>query len=66
MTPRGYDDEYYPEETDWTENCYETSDYDNTDSTFSEHTPAFLDQPFETQEGDTSARSSGCGECSTR
>ena len=28
----GYDDEYFPEETDWTENYYETSDYDNNDS----------------------------------
>ena len=40
--------------TDWTENYYETSDYDNNDNTFSEHIPALLDQPFETQEEDTS------------
>ena len=44
----GYDDEYFPEETDWTENYYETSDYDNNDNTFSEHSPALLDQPVET------------------
>ena len=50
----GYDDEYFPEETDWTENYYETSDYDNNDNTFSEHSPALLDQPVETQEEDTS------------
>ena len=50
----GYDDEYFPEETDWTENYYETSDYDNNDNTFSEHSPAPLDQPVETQEEDTS------------
>ena len=50
----GYDKEYLPEETDWNENYYETSDYDNNDSTFSEHIPALLDQPVETQEGDAS------------
>ena len=50
----GYDDEYLPEETDWTENYYETSDYDNNDNTFSEHSPALLDQPVKTQEEDTS------------
>ena len=48
----GYDDEYFPEETDWTENYYEN--YDNNDNTFSEHSPALLDQPVETQEEDTS------------
>ena len=32
----------------------ETSDYDNNDNTFSEHSPALLDQPVETQEEDTS------------
>ena len=50
----GYDDECFPEETDWTENYYETSDYDNNDNTFSEHSPALLDIPVETQEEDTS------------
>ena len=45
----GYDDEYFAEETDWTDNYYETSDYDDNDNTFSEHSPA-----VETQEGDTS------------
>ena len=49
----GYDYEYFPEETDWTENYYETSDHDNNDNTFSEHSPALLDQPVETQEEDT-------------
>ena len=50
----GYDKEYLPEEPDWNENYYETSDYDNNDSTFSEHIPALLDQPVETREEDTS------------
>ena len=50
----GYDDEYFLEETDWTENYYGTSDYDNNDNTFSEHSPTLLDQPVETEEEDTS------------
>ena len=50
----GYDDEYFPEETDWNENYYETSDYDDNDNTFSEHNTALLDQPVETREEDTS------------
>ena len=45
---------FYPEETDWTEDYYETDDYDPNDSTFSDHCPALLDQTVETQEGDTS------------
>ena len=50
----GHDDESYSEEPDWTENFYETDEYDANDSTFSEHIPALLDQPVETQEGDAS------------
>ena len=49
----GYDDESHLEETDWTEDLYETDDYDPNDSTFSDHYPALLDQTVETQ-GDTS------------
>ena len=45
----------FPKRHDWTENYYETSDYDdNNDNTFSEHIPALLDQLVETQEEDTS------------
>ena len=50
----GHDDESYSEEPDWTKNFYETDEYDANDSTFSEHIPALLDQPVETQEGDAS------------
>ena len=50
----GYDDESHLEETDWTEDLYETDDYDPNDGTFSDHDPALLDQTVETQEGDTS------------
>ena len=50
----GYDNESYPDETGWTEDFYETDDYDPNDSTFSDHFPALLEQPVETQEGDTS------------
>ena len=50
----GYDDETYPEETDWTEDYSETDDYDPNDSTLSDHYPALPDQSVETQEGDTS------------
>ena len=50
----GYDDEFFPEETDWNENYYETSDYDKNDNTFSEHNTALLDQPVGTREEDTS------------
>ena len=49
----GHDDEYFPEEADWNENYYETSDYDNNDNAFSEHNTALLDQPVETREEDT-------------
>ena len=49
-----HDDETYPEETDWTEDYYETDDYNPNDRTFSDHYPALLDQIVETQEGDTS------------
>ena len=50
----GYDEESFSEETDWTENFCETDEYDANDSTFSEHIPALLDQPVETQDGDAS------------
>ena len=47
----GYGDESHLEETDWTEDFYETDDYDPNDSTFSDHYPALLEQSVETQEG---------------
>ena len=50
----GYDEESYPEETDWTENFCESDEYDANDNTFSEHLPALLDQPVETEERDAS------------
>ena len=50
----GHDDESHFEETDWTEDFYETDDYDPNGSTFSDHCPALLEQTVETQEGDTS------------
>ena len=66
----GYDDKCFPEETNWTENYYETSDYDNNDNTFAEHSRALLDQLVETQEEDTSkldcTRSDGCSKRSSR
>ena len=50
MTPMDMMTSTFPK----TENYHETSDYDDNDNTFSEHTPALLDQPVETQEEDTS------------
>ena len=51
----GNDDETCHEETDWTEDYYETDDYDPNDSTLSDHYPALLDQTkTKKQEGDTS------------
>ena len=50
----GYDDESHLEETDWTEDFYETDDCDPNESTFSDHYPTLLDQTVETQGGDTS------------
>ena len=46
----GYDDEFHLEETDWTEDSFETDDYEPDDSTFSHHYPALLDRTVETQE----------------
>ena len=51
-TPRDTTTRHIPK--NWTENFYETDEYDANDSTLSLHFLALLDQPVETQEGDAS------------
>ena len=54
MTPKDMMMSTFPKKLTGPKINNETSDYDNNDNTFSEHSPALLDQPVETQEEDTS------------